>query len=88
MENTHIELCTVQGELEAQQLVSFLDAYGITAQIRGEALRKTHGLLLDGLGQVEILVPSADAAKARDLLDQVRRGELALAEENDENDRR
>jgi hypothetical protein len=84
MDNSHVVVCTVQGELEAQQLVSFLDAYGIPAQLRGEALRKTHGLLLDGLGQVEVLVPAGDINRTRALLDQAQRGELALSDDDED----
>ncbi len=71
----------VQGEIEEEQLCAFLGANGITAHRRGEALRRTHGLVLDGLGQVEILVPPDQAEAARELLDRVRAGELELAEE-------
>ena len=51
--------------------------------MRGEALRKTHGLTLDGLGMVQILVRESDADPARELLAAVERGELALEEDSD-----
>lgn len=56
------------GEVEAQQIRAFLEAAGIATAERGEALRKTHGLTVDGLGAVEILVEAADADHARELL--------------------
>ena len=59
---------TASGELEAQQIQGFLEAAGIATQLRGEALRKTHGLTVDGLGRVEILVSSGDEERARQLL--------------------
>jgi hypothetical protein len=34
----------------------------------GESLRKTHGLTLDGLGMVEIVVAEVDEDRARTLL--------------------
>ncbi len=56
------------GEMEAQQVRAFLEAAGIQTTTRGESLRHTHGLTIDGLGAVEILVQEADAENARRLL--------------------
>ena len=44
------------GEIHAHQVRTFLEAAGIPAAERGEALRNTHGLTLDGLGGVAIMV--------------------------------
>jgi hypothetical protein len=75
---------TAQGEFEELQVRIFLRAHGIETLVRGEALRKTHGLTLNGLGQVEVLVPAQHAAEARELLAMVARGELELPAEDDE----
>ena len=56
------------GELHAQQVRAFLEAAGIHTSERGEALRHTHGLTLNGLGTVEIMVDESDEARARGLL--------------------
>lgn len=72
-----------RGELEAQQICAFLAASGIGTLTRGETLRHTHGLTLDGLGQVEIFVAEADADQARALLDSAESGELRLGDEED-----
>jgi hypothetical protein len=69
---------TAQGELEETQVRSFLAAHDIPTSTRGEALRHTHGLTLDGLGAVEIMVAAEHEATARLLLDQAERGELTL----------
>jgi hypothetical protein len=69
---------TASGELEAQQIQGFLEAAGIATQLRGEALRKTHGLTVDGLGRVEILVSSRDEERARELLASADRGAFRL----------
>jgi hypothetical protein len=69
---------TASGELEAQQIQGFLEAAGIATQLRGEALRKTHGLTVDGLGRVEILVSSGDEARARELLASAESGAFRL----------
>jgi hypothetical protein len=69
---------TAQGELEESQVRSFLAAHDIPTMTRGEALRKTHSLTLDGLGQVEILVALEHADEAHRLLRAVERGEFTL----------
>ncbi len=78
MERDWIAVFTAQGEFEESQVRSFLAAHDIPTTTRGEALRKTHGLTLDGLGQVEILVDPEQADEARRLLNAVERGEFTL----------
>lgn len=73
-----VVIFSAQGEPEETQVRSFLAAHGIPTSTRGEALRKTHGLTLNGLGQVDILVAREDADAARELLADAERGELAL----------
>ena len=69
------------GEIHAQQIRTFLEAAGVPAAERGESLRNTHGLTLNGLGAVEILVAEADAGRARSLLDSAEAGAFRLAED-------
>ena len=71
---------TAQGEIEEIQVRSFLAAHDIPTFVRGEALRKTHALTLNGLGAVEILVAQEHADEARSLLEAVERGEHTLDE--------
>ena len=71
------------GELQAQQVRAFLEASGITTVTRGESLRHTHGLTLDGLGRVEILVAETNAEQARALLASAERGQLRLDDDAD-----
>lgn len=75
-----VVIFTAQGEIEETHVRSFLAAHDIPSFVRGEALRKTHGLTLDGLGAVEILVAAEHADEARSLLEAVERGELTLDE--------
>ncbi len=77
---------TAQGEIEEQQVRSFLEAHGIPTSVWGEALRKTHGFILDGLGEVQILVAAEHAEAARQLLDAVERGEMHLDEDQSTDD--
>ena len=78
-----VVIFSAQGEPEETQVRSFLAAHGIPTSTHGEALRKTHGLTLNGLGQVDILVASEDADAARELLADAERGELALDDSAD-----
>ena len=67
------------GEIHAQQVRAFLEAAGIHSSERGEALRPTHGLTVDGLGAVEIMVAERDAERARDLLASAEAGAFRLS---------
>jgi Putative prokaryotic signal transducing protein len=71
------------GELEAHQIRAFLEAEGISSTFRGESLRNTHGLTVDGLGRVEILVEEDDEDRARELLASADAGELRLTDDAD-----
>ncbi len=73
-----ISIFIAQGEPEETQVRLFLEAHGIPTTSRGEALRKTHGLTLDGIGAVEILVAPEHADDARRLLADAERGEFTL----------
>jgi hypothetical protein len=75
---------TAEGEVEAQQIRSFLEAHGIPCAFHGESLRKTHGLTLDGLGQVDIHVPEEFLEQAKELLAKADAGELSLDAEDEE----
>jgi hypothetical protein len=69
------------GEIEAQQVRGFLESAGIPVTIRGESLRKTHGLTVDGLGAVEIEVAEADVDRARTLLQSAASGQFRLPDD-------
>lgn len=62
------EVWRSQGEFEAQVIRALLDSIGIRSVIRGEALRITHGLTMDGLAVVRILVRAEDAERAREII--------------------
>jgi len=66
------------GQIQAEQVRTFLEASGMVAVLRGESLTKTHGLTLDGLGRVEVLVAGADEERARDLLASAEEGQFRL----------
>jgi len=81
MDDDLITVYLAQGEVEEAQVRIFLEAHGIPCAGRGEALRKTHGFILDGLGEVRIEVAAEHAEQARELLAAVERGELTLEAE-------
>jgi hypothetical protein len=66
------------GDTHAAQVRAFLNASGIRTTVRGESLRLTHGITIDGLGAVEILVAKRDAENARALLASAEAGEFRL----------
>jgi hypothetical protein len=74
---------TANGELQAHQVRAFLEAAGISSALRGESLRKTHGLTLDGLGMVEVVVSGVDVDRARALLASAEAGEWRLDDDVD-----
>ena len=74
----YVVVSTVQGPFEEEQVCSFLKANGIPTQIQGEAVRKTYGLTMDGLGAANILVPRDLAEAARDLLTKADHGDLRI----------
>lgn len=79
--NMHDQRCVfvARGEIEAQQIHAFLASEGIEAVLRGEALRNTHGLTIDGLGAVQILVREEDEERARALLTEAEAGKLRIS---------
>jgi hypothetical protein len=86
MEQDLRRVFVASGEMHASQVRAFLEAAGIATAVRGESLRKTHGLTLDGLGAVEILVADRDVEQARSLLDAAETGQLRLGDEVDSNE--
>lgn len=81
MDDSWVEVQVVQGMFEEDQVRAFLEAHDIPTRVRGEALRMTHALLMDGLGAVSVLVPAGRSDEARELLAAVASGALALGDE-------
>lgn len=78
MTEDYVVVSTVQGQFTEQQVRAFLEAHGIATHVRGETLRTTYGISVDGIGAVEIIVTRDRADEARELLARAERGELAL----------
>ena len=77
------EICVFRasGEIQAQQIQGFLAGAGIASELRGESLRKTHGLTIDGLGMVEVVVSGGDEEQARALLASAEHGAFRLGDD-------
>ena len=69
------------GEMHAKQVRAFLEAQGIATLERGESLRNTHGLTIDGLGAVEVCVAEADLDRARAVLKSAEAGNFRLGDD-------
>ncbi|OFW27088.1 MAG: hypothetical protein A3H97_21405 [Acidobacteria bacterium RIFCSPLOWO2_02_FULL_65_29] len=78
MTEPFVVVSTVQGQFVEGQIRAFLEANGIPTRTRGETLRTTHGISIDGIGAVQILVPRDLAATARTLLARADRGEFRI----------
>ena len=63
-----VTVYVASGQPEAQMLKGFLENEGIPAILRYESLGLVYGLTIDGLGQVELQVPSSLAQQAKDIL--------------------
>jgi hypothetical protein len=63
-----VEVWTAHGEMNAQLIRSVLEGDGIESMIRGESVRLTHGITVDGLAEVRILVRKSDEERAREVI--------------------
>jgi len=59
---------TESGWWKADLIKARVEAEGIPVKLRYEAVGKIYGLTVDGLCQVELLVPAGSVEKAREIL--------------------
>ena len=81
MEEQSTCVFVASGEMAAQHVRACLEASGVPCEFKGEALRNTHGLTLDGLGEVRIHVAPEHVERARDILAKVESGALSLEDD-------
>jgi hypothetical protein len=79
----YVVVSTVQGQFVEAQIKAFLDGHDIPCLLRGESVRVTYGISVDGIGAAEVLVRASQADAARELLARAERGELAIPAEDD-----
>jgi hypothetical protein len=70
----------------AQIYKSKLEAAEIPVLLKYESAGLVYGLTVDGLGQVQIMVPKPFAAEAKALLQDLPNGELDFADDEPPND--
>ncbi len=66
----------VPGQLQAEIMKGLLEAQGIMVWLNQEGAAHGYALTVGTLGMVEILVPSSQVEKARQVLDAYDRGEF------------
>jgi hypothetical protein len=61
----------VNGEIKAGILKSHLESEGIPVYLQYESTGRVYGIIIDGLGEIKIKVPSEFADEARQIIQQV-----------------
>ena len=64
-----IEVYKAKGELEAQVIKGLLESYGIPCLLKSHAASSVHSFVMDGMGEVRILVSEKVADEARRLIE-------------------
>ena len=80
----YVPVTTVQGQLEIDQIRSFLESNGIPSEVQGESTRNLYGFTVDGLAAAQVLVPKDQAADAMELLKEADHGDLVIDAEESE----
>jgi len=76
VEDPDAKLVTVfraPNEIEAQMIRTLLEGNRIKCCLSGESLRHTHGIMVDGLAEVRILVRDDDEKRAMEIIEGYRR---------------
>lgn len=68
-----VEVWCAPNEIEAQMVKALLKGNRIECMLSGESLRLTHGITVDGLAEVRILVRSDDIGRAEKIIEGYRR---------------
>jgi hypothetical protein len=63
-----VELCRVNGPVEAEVIKNFLENQGIACLLQGQMLQAIYPILVDGLAETKVLVSENDFATAKELL--------------------
>lgn len=79
-----VSVYSAAGLLEADMLKAFLEAQGLQVFLSQESIGRTLGLSAGSLGMVDILVPDAQVAQAKQLIDDIADGKFEEVENDDE----
>jgi len=80
----YVPVTTVQGQLQINQIRSFLESNGIPSEVQGESTRNIYGFTVDGLAAAQVLVPKEQFAAAVELLQEAEHGDLVIGAEESE----
>jgi len=80
MSENYEEIYRANGQLDADMIRVFLEAYGIEVLMAGESAGRSTGLTIGALGEVPIFVQKSQASQARELLEAMQRGDLDQSE--------
>jgi hypothetical protein len=73
----------VQGQLQAEIIKGLLEAQGIQVWLNQEGAAHAYAIEIGSLGSVEILVPSSQVEKARQIMAEYNRGDFENMEFQD-----
>lgn len=63
-----VEVYRAAGESEAAIIRGLLESHGIPSLLRSNAAPSVHVFLVDGMGEVRVMVPASAADRARKLI--------------------
>jgi hypothetical protein len=63
-----VEVYRAVGEAEAQIIKGLLESYGIPSMLKSMAAPSVHAFVMDGMGEVSVMVWQSAAEKARELI--------------------
>ncbi len=66
-----VEVYRAAGEMEAQVIKGLLESHGIPCLLKSDAAHSVHVFVVDGMGEVKVMVWESRAAKARELIQAV-----------------
>lgn len=63
-----VEICRVMGPVEAEVIKNFLESEGVPCILQGQMVQAVYPILVDGLGEMRVMVAEQDLEVARELL--------------------
>ena len=64
-----VEVYQAAGEMEAQVIKGLLESYGIPCFLTSDAAHSVHMFVVDGMGEVKVMVWESMVEKARELIE-------------------
>ena len=64
-----VKVYTAHGEMEAQVIKSLLQSCGIPSLMQGNAAMSMQPFVMDGMGEIKIMVTEAQADEARKIIE-------------------